>query len=86
MEHVPLQKLRDKFFTDPDWKGVEKLIMDFINPLIEMQDVDVSQPAEHVKAELIGRQKLYKEMTDFLQQTGLVGNPAHYKKENNPFQ
>lgn len=77
-------KLKEKFFSDPDWKLVEQMIMDFINPMIEMQDVDLTQPAEHVKAELIGRQKLYGRMTDFLQQSGLVGNPSVYKKTN-PF-
>lgn len=78
------QKLKDKFFSDPDWKLIEQMIMDFLDPMIEMSDVDLNQPAEHIKAELIGRQKLYRIMTDFLQQTGLVGNPSVYKKVN-PF-
>lgn len=65
-------KLYQKFFSDPDWQEVEKIIMDFINPLIEMSDIDVNQPAEHIKAELIGRQKLHKAMTEFLEQTGIV--------------
>jgi hypothetical protein len=75
-----MEKLRAKFFTDPDWIEIEKLLMGFIEPLIQMDDVDLSQPAEHVKAELIGRQKLYKKMTDFLRQTGIVGRPEDYRK------
>lgn len=78
-----MDNLKNKFFSDPDWKQVEAMIMDFINPLIEMSDVDINQPAEHVKAEIIGRQKLYRSMTDFLHQTGLVGNPSVYKKQGN---
>lgn len=73
------QDLQNKFFQDPSWVEVEKLLMDFINPLIEMSDVDVNQPAEHVKAEIIGRQLLYKQVTEFLARTGLVGKPSNYK-------
>lgn len=72
--------LKEKFFSDPDWSKVEQMIMDFINPLIEMSDIDTTQPAEHVKAEIVGRQKLYKQMTDFLSQTKLVNNPSNYKR------
>lgn len=79
------EKLYQKFFSDPDWKEVEKIILDFINPLIEMSDVDASQPAEHVKAEIIGRQKLHKAMTEFLAQSGIVGRKP-LSKNNNIFQ
>jgi len=75
-----MEKLKSKFFSDPDWKEVEKLLMGFINPLIEMDDVDENQPAEHVKAEIIGRKKLYKQITQFLSQTGIVGNPSEHTK------
>jgi len=75
-----MEKLKQKFFTDPDWVEVEKILMDFINPLIEMSDVDVTQPAEHVKAELIGRQLLHSRVIEFLKQTGIVVNPSAYKK------
>lgn len=71
--------IRKKFFSDPDWRQVEKLLMDFLNPMIEMSDIDTTQPAEHIKAEIIGRTLLYKKMTEFLQQSGMVGNPSNYK-------
>lgn len=75
-------KLYQKFFTDPDWAEVEKLILDYINPLIEMSDVDVNQPAEHIKAELIGRQKLHKSMVEFLEQTGIVSRKQLTENKN----
>jgi hypothetical protein len=71
--------VREKFFIDPDWKEVEKTLMEFINPLIEMDDVDEKQPAEHVKAEIIGRKKLYKQVCLFLESTGIVTDTKHYK-------
>lgn len=76
---MDINKLKSKFFSDPDWKEVETLLMDFINPLIEMSDVDEKQPAEHVKAEIIGRKKLYKQITQFLSETGIVGDPSGHK-------
>lgn len=75
-------KLYQKFFTDPDWVEVEKIIMDYVNPLIEMSDVDTNQPAEHVKAELIGRQKIHKAMVEFLEQTGIVSRNKLQENKN----
>lgn len=74
-----METLKQKFFSDPDWAKVEELLMGFINPLIEMSDIDLTQPAEHIKAEIIGRQLLYKRLTEFLEQTGIVGKPRDYK-------
>lgn len=76
------EKLYQKFFSDPDWKEVEDLIMGFINPLIEMSDVDATQPAEHVKAEIIGRQKLHRQMVEFLEQAGIVGRKPLQNNQN----
>lgn len=77
-----MQKLYEKFFTDPDWHLVEKMIMDYVNPLIVMSDVDVTQPAEHVKAEMIGRQKIYKAMCEFLEQTKIVSRKLPENKKD----
>lgn len=75
-----MDTLKTKFFSDPDWAKVEELLMGFVNPLIEMSDIDLTQPAEHIKAEVIGRQLLYKRLCDFLEQTEIVGKPRDYKK------
>ncbi|NBW09215.1 MAG: hypothetical protein EBR82_14445 [Caulobacteraceae bacterium] len=75
-------KLYQKFFSDPDWHQVEKIIMDYLDPLIKMSDVDIAQPAEHVKAEIIGRQKLYTQMVEFLEQTGIVGRKPLQDNKN----
>ena len=75
-----METLKTKFFSDPDWAKVEELLMGFVNPLIEMSDIDLTQPAEHIKAEVIGRQLLHKRLCDFLEQTEIVGKPRDYKK------
>ncbi len=76
------QKLHQKFFTDPDWAEVEKLIMDQVNPLIDMSTIDIHQPAEHVKAEIIGRTLAYEKLTKFLEETGIVTKPRDYPGKN----
>ncbi len=79
---IDMNIIRDKFFVDPDWHNVEQLIMDYLNPLIEMDDVDETQSAETVKAEIVGRKKLYKQMCLFLESTGIVKNVSNYPKTN----
>lgn len=71
--------LKKHFFSDPGWPMVEELIMQFINPLMEMKDVDTTQPAEHVKAEVIGRMLAYDKLCEFLASSGLVDRPKNYK-------
>lgn len=59
--------LQDKFFSDPDWKGVEELLMTKINVLKDFNTIDATQSAETVKAEVIGRRLAYTALLDFLQ-------------------
>lgn len=85
MNPIP-QKLHDKFFTDPDWSLVEKTILDYINPLIEMKDIDITQSAESVKAEVIGRLKAYESLSKFLADTKIVQGRGTNNQVLNPFQ
>lgn len=75
--------LIDKFFSDPEWKHIEDLILGYIEPLIDMNTVDYKQPAEHVKAELIGRVLAYQGLSKFLADSKIISQPI--KKINNPF-
>lgn len=68
-----IEELNSVFFQDPRWVQVEELILSYINPLLEMKDIDTSQPAEAVKAEIIGRMIAYNKMTEFLEQSKLIG-------------
>jgi len=63
------------FFEDPRWAQVEELIMEYINPLMDMTTVDTTQPAEAVKAEIIGRTIAYNKLKEFCEQSKLVGQP-----------
>jgi hypothetical protein len=76
--------LYKKFFSDPEWASVEKIIVEFIEPLTDMSTVDTNQPAEHVKAEILARTKAYNCLYDFLEQTRIVGRRPDIRKVN-PF-
>lgn len=68
--------IQERFFQDPEWHLVEELIREYINPLLDMSTIDTSQPAEAVKAEIIGRNLAYDSLNKFLEQSKLVGGRA----------
>jgi hypothetical protein len=77
-----LNKLREKFFSDPDWVLVEELLLSFVEPLKDMSSIDTNQPAEHVKAEIIARTISFERIADFLEQTGIVGKVPRSTKSS----
>lgn len=66
------QEVKDRFFKDPQWYLMEELILEFINPLKDMSTIDTTQPAEHVKAEVLGRMMSYDALINFVGNSGLV--------------
>jgi len=78
-----IDALQEKFFTDPDWKRVEDMLIDKMNQLHDMGTIDKKQPAEHVKAEVIARDLAYNALAEFLNETKLVGRKLQTRK--NPF-
>ena len=83
---IDLQKLKEKFFNDPDWKMMEELILSYIDPMKNMTSVDTTQPAEHVKAEIIARNLAYDSLFTFLADSGIVKGRTLSEKAKNPFQ
>ncbi len=77
-------KLHEKFFSDPDWSLVQNAIMGYVEPLIDMSTVDTTQPAEHVKAEIIGRRLAYDALTKFLGDAQFVSR-KDLPDNKNPF-
>ena len=76
--------IQARFYQDPEWYQIENLIKEFIAPLLDMSTIDTTQPAEAVKAEIIGRRLAYKSLSDFIEQSKLVGQ-ARQPVENSPF-
>lgn len=78
------KELQRRFYSDPEWYQIEELIKEFIEPLLDMSSIDTTQPSEAVKAEIIGRRLAYKSLSDFIEQSKLVGQ-ASKPPENSPF-
>ncbi len=76
------QEVKDRFFKDPQWYLMEQLILEFINPLLDMQTIDTKQPAEQIKAEVIGRKMSYDALSNFVRSSGMVSREVKEGKEN----
>jgi hypothetical protein len=85
MSAYPLSELRTVFFEDPRWSGVEELVREFIEPLLDMNTIDTTQDGETVRAEVIGRKLAYKTLNDFLNQAKIVGSPKREDITKSPF-
>jgi hypothetical protein len=78
-----MQHLIDRFFSDPQWGQVEDMLLKYVDPLVDMTTVDLKQPAEQVKADIMARILAYNSITKFLNDTKMVGRPI--KEITNPF-
>ena len=56
-----------KFYNDPEWHIVEAYFSKQAEALRDILDIDVSQSAETVKAEVIARQHSHKALVNFLE-------------------
>lgn len=81
---MSLQDIQKSFFQDPRWAEVEEMILKYIEPLTDMNTLDLKQPAEHVKAEIMGRTIAYRSLKDFLESTKIISRPL--KEIKNPFE
>ncbi len=61
-----------RFTQDPEWHLVENVIKEFIDPLLSINDIDITQPAEDIKAEVIGKKKAYEALEGFITSKGLI--------------
>lgn len=83
MTKEDIKKISDKFFTDPDWHLVEELIKDYIEPLKDLNDIDIRETADNVKAQVVGRRIAYEQMTRFLSEAGILREKL---KQNKSFE
>ncbi len=72
MTNEDLKKLKDKFFTDPDWKLMEELLRGYIDPLQSVQTINSALSNDEIATEVRGRQIAYKSLNDFLEQTQVL--------------
>ena len=81
---MSIQELKKRFFQDPQWAEMEELILKYIEPLTDMSTIDLKQPAEHVKAEVIGRILAHNSLAEFLNSSKVISRPI--KTQKSPFE
>jgi hypothetical protein len=79
-----MEELQNKFFSDPSWGKVQKILEDYCDELLNMDTVDTTKDGETVRAEIIGRKLAFEKLTKFLNATGLIQNRERPVKKN-PF-
>lgn len=81
---VDLKKLNDKFFTDPDWKEVEELLREYLEPFRSVMNIPKSMTNAEIAAEIRGRQLMIDRLDKFLEDTKvlrsrIIREPISYK-------
>jgi len=71
-----------KFVNDPDWHLIEEIFLGYIEPLRYIDDIDVSDNATGVKAEIRTRRKVYRQITSFLSEIGILKSQPQIKKKS----
>lgn len=78
-----LERIHDKFITDPDWQVVVALIEQFIEPLKSIDSIDTTgKSADEVFAELKGQKIAYEKLRQFLDETKLIESAVTKPTEN----
>ncbi len=73
----------DKFYTDPDWKTVEEILMDCLKELSYEPDENTN-PADF-KAQTLSNKKLKTAVKQFLSQAKVL-TTVDLKESKNPFE
>ena len=80
-----MKTIPKRFTEDPEWYAVEEVISEFITPLLSIQDIDITMPAEDVKAEVIGKLKAYQALEGFITSKGLTKSSKLAENKPNIF-
>lgn len=78
-----LQRIHQKFLSDPDWRIVEELLNQFLEPLKSIDSIDTKgKTSDEVFAELRGRQLTSDALRNFLSETNLIKSSVKKNTEN----
>lgn len=70
---VDIQKLKDKFFTDPDWAMMEELLRSYIDPMASSMNIEtVGKSNDEIATEVRGRQLAFNALEKFLNDSGVL--------------
>jgi deoxyhypusine synthase len=81
-----LQRIHQKFVSDPDWKIVEALLNQFLEPLLDIRSIETKgKTSDEVFAELMGRKLTADALSNFLSEVRLLKTSVTKQTENNSF-
>lgn len=80
-----MKTIPKRFKEDPEWYQIEDIIKEFVDPLINLLEVDITLPADDLKAEIIGRRKAYESLQGFIQSRGIEKSDRLTEHKENIF-
>lgn len=81
-----LQRIHQKFVSDPDWKIVEALLNQFLEPLLDIRSIETKgKTSDEVFAELMGRKLTADALSNFLSEVRLLKTSVTKQTENPSF-
>lgn len=80
-----MKTIPTRFKNDPEWYQVEEIVKEFIDPLINLLEIDTTQTAEDVKSEVIGRVKAYEALQGFVRSRGIEKSTKLPENKENIF-
>lgn len=81
-----LQRIHEKFVQDPDWKIVEALLNQFLEPLLDIRSIETKgKTSDEVFAELMGRKLTADALSNFLSEVRLLKTSVTKQNESSNF-
>lgn len=81
-----LQRIHEKFVSDPDWKIVEALLNQFLEPLLDIRSIETKgKTSDEVFAELMGRKLTADALSNFLSEVRLLKTSVTKQTGNQSF-
>lgn len=71
-----------KFFCDPDWPEVEKLLREYIEPLRDLSNIKTEVSNDELASEVRGRQIAYERLNKFLEEVGMFKGDVKTETES----
>jgi len=72
-----MKALRDKFFRDPEWHLVEDMFLDYIEPLKDIDNLNINDTALSIKGEIRARKHFHALVTSFFGDAKLLASKAN---------
>lgn len=68
-----LDKLK-RLFQDPEWKMVDELLREYIEPLKDIDNIDLDDRSSSVKGEIKARKHFYNVIDKFLEDASQIAS------------